>query len=93
MSDERALTELIEEIVDKGATTVEEIHRAIAADDQEIVAELLTKDPGLALAPDDNETRDLPLHTAAIHGRIELARILLDAGAEIDGGDILVEVD
>jgi hypothetical protein len=30
MSDERVLTELIEDAVDKGATTVEEIHRAIA---------------------------------------------------------------
>jgi hypothetical protein len=30
MSDEKTLTELIEETVDKGATTVEEIHRAIA---------------------------------------------------------------
>ena len=30
MSDERKLTELIEEAVDKGATTVEEIHRSIA---------------------------------------------------------------
>jgi len=30
MPDERALTELIEEIVDRGASTVEEIHREIA---------------------------------------------------------------
>jgi len=30
MSDEKALTELIEEVVDQGATTVEEIHRGIA---------------------------------------------------------------
>lgn len=30
MSDEKALNELIEEVVDQGATTVEEIHRAIA---------------------------------------------------------------
>ncbi len=30
MSDEKALSELIEEVVDQGATTVEEIHRAIA---------------------------------------------------------------
>lgn len=30
MSDEKKLTELIEEAVDKGATTVEEIHRSIA---------------------------------------------------------------
>lgn len=30
MSDEKALTTLIEEVVDHGATTVEEIHRAIA---------------------------------------------------------------
>jgi len=30
MSDEKTLNELIEEVVDQGATTVEEIHRAIA---------------------------------------------------------------
>ena len=30
MGDEKALTELVEEIVDRGATTTEEIHRAIA---------------------------------------------------------------
>ena len=30
MSDEKALSELIEEVVDQGATTVEETHRAIA---------------------------------------------------------------
>lgn len=30
MSDEKLLTELIEDAVDKGATTVEEIHHAIA---------------------------------------------------------------
>ena len=30
MSDEKVLTELVEDAVDKGATTVEEIHRAIA---------------------------------------------------------------
>jgi hypothetical protein len=30
MSDDKALTQLIEEVVDQGATTVEEIHRAIA---------------------------------------------------------------
>jgi hypothetical protein len=30
MNDEKALSELIEETVDQGATTVEEIHRAIA---------------------------------------------------------------
>jgi polyhydroxyalkanoate synthesis regulator phasin len=30
MSDDRTLSELIEEMVDKGATTAEEIHRAIA---------------------------------------------------------------
>lgn len=30
MSDEKTLTKLIEEAVDQGATTVEEIHRAIA---------------------------------------------------------------
>ena len=30
MSEDKALTELVEEAVDKGATTAEEIHRSIA---------------------------------------------------------------
>ena len=30
MSDEQALSELVRDVVDQGATTVEEIHRAVA---------------------------------------------------------------
>jgi len=64
-----------------------EIHRAIEAGDTELVATLLGADPGLVNAEDQNQTRDLPLHTAAAHGQLEIARLLLDAGAEVDAGD------
>lgn len=65
-----------------------EIHRAIVAGDTKGVAKLLARDPALASAPDDNDTRDLPLHTAAVHGRLDIARLLLDAGAAVDGSDV-----
>jgi ankyrin repeat protein/L-ascorbate metabolism protein UlaG (beta-lactamase superfamily) len=65
-----------------------EIHRAIAAGDADRVASLLAEDPGLVHSPDENATRDLPLHTAVFLGDPEMARRLLDAGAEVDGFDI-----
>jgi ankyrin repeat protein/L-ascorbate metabolism protein UlaG (beta-lactamase superfamily) len=64
-----------------------EIHQAITAGDRARVAELLRADPTLIRAQNENATRDLPLHTAAIAGNVEIARLLLDAGAEIDCGD------
>jgi ankyrin repeat protein/L-ascorbate metabolism protein UlaG (beta-lactamase superfamily) len=64
-----------------------EIHDAVAAGDQARVAGLLAADPTLASQPRDNPTRDLPLHTAAEQGNVEMARLLLDAGADIDGYD------
>ena len=64
-----------------------EIHDAVAAGDAARVAALLRAHPELVRAPNENQTRDLPLHTAAIGGQLEIARLLLDAGAEIDGFD------
>ena len=68
-------------------TQAGEIHQAITAGDPARVADLLRAHPDLVHAQDENVTRDLPLHTAAIAGNLEIARLLLDAGAEIDGGD------
>ncbi len=67
--------------------TAGEIHEAVAAGDQARVARLLAGDPALASQPDNNATRDLPLHTAATRGHVEIARLLIDAGADVDGYD------
>ena len=64
-----------------------EIHDAVAAGDAARVSALLRAQPELVRAPNENQTRDLPLHTAAIGGQLEVARLLLDAGAAIDGFD------
>jgi ankyrin repeat protein/L-ascorbate metabolism protein UlaG (beta-lactamase superfamily) len=65
-----------------------EIHQAVIDNDIERVAELLRSDPGLARLPDENDRfRSLPLHHAATNGHIEIARLLLEAGAPVDCGD------
>jgi len=65
-----------------------EIHQAVAAGDLNQVTKLLNQNPNLVSAQEENQTRDLPLHTAATHGQVEIAKLLLKAGADIDGGDI-----
>ncbi|MBU1699925.1 MAG: ankyrin repeat domain-containing protein [Candidatus Eisenbacteria bacterium] len=65
-----------------------EIHEAIAAGDAARVQQMLRENPDLINERSVNATRDLPLLTAAIHGNVEIARILLDAGADINCGDI-----
>lgn len=64
------------------------IHDAIVAGEVDRVAQLLREDPSLASDPLNNDTRDLPLHTAAIQGNLEIARLLIEAGADIDGYDV-----
>jgi ankyrin repeat protein/L-ascorbate metabolism protein UlaG (beta-lactamase superfamily) len=64
-----------------------EIHRAVTQGDQARVTELLRADPGLIRAQDENSTLDYPLHTAAAAGQVEIARILLHAGTNIDCED------
>lgn len=63
------------------------IHDAVLAGDAAGVARLLREDPGLVRAPSEGRFRDLPLHLAAAQGNLEVARLLLDAGADLDGGD------
>ena len=65
-----------------------EIHQAAAAGDLARVGELLAGSPDLVNAPEDNPTLDLPLHSAAIAGHIEVAGLLLEKGALVDGGDV-----
>jgi ankyrin repeat protein/L-ascorbate metabolism protein UlaG (beta-lactamase superfamily) len=64
-----------------------EIHRAIEAGDVELVKQILEKDPGAVTQPDDSQFREPPILVAAAAGNVEIARILLDAGANIDAGD------
>ena len=45
MSEDKALTQLVEEAVDKGATTAEEIHRSIAELPIKVLEEIRSSDP------------------------------------------------
>lgn len=65
-----------------------EIHRAIVDNDVARVTELLKANPALATAPDEGDPyRSQSLHFAAMGGNVELARILIEAGADIECGD------
>lgn len=65
-----------------------EIHQAVRDGDASRVAKLLQADRSLASAPDpDDRFQSLPLHLAANAGHLEVARLLLDAGAAVDGED------
>ncbi len=64
-----------------------EIHQAVSDGDLERVAQMLKEDPALVSAQNENQTRDLPLHTAAFHGQVAIAALLLKTGAAVDGGD------
>ena len=64
-----------------------DIHQAIREGDVDLVAKMLQEDPTLVTVQAENQTRDLPLHTAASEGQLKIAKLLLKAGAEVDGGD------
>jgi ankyrin repeat protein/L-ascorbate metabolism protein UlaG (beta-lactamase superfamily) len=64
-----------------------EIHRAIEAGDLARVKQILKSKPDAVFERDDNQFRELPIHFAATTGDIEIARLLLEAGADIDAGD------
>ena len=64
-----------------------EIHEAIQADDVARVKQILAADPGAINERDDGRFRELPIHIVAATGNIEITRLLLDAGADIDAGD------
>jgi len=64
-----------------------EIHEAIEAGDVARVKQILKDNPGAVTERADNQFREMPIHFAATTGNIEIARLLLEAGADIDAGD------
>ena len=64
-----------------------EIHLAAAGGDLDKVKDLLAGDATLISAQNQNATRDLPLHSAATDGQLEVIRFLVESGAEVDAGD------
>lgn len=69
------------------SATAGEIHLAAAGGDLAKVKSLLADDPTLINSEDQNGTRDLPLHSAATTGQLEVLRFLVESGAEVDAGD------
>lgn len=64
-----------------------EIHVAIEAGDLARVQSLVAADPDVVNQPRDSQYRDLPLHTAAIAGQVEIIDFLVENGAIVDGHD------
>jgi len=58
------------------------MHEAVKQGDLPAVKRLLSEDPGLARAADDH--LKTPLHWAAQYDHHEIAKVLLDAGAELE---------
>ena len=61
-----------------------EIHRAIEAGDAARVQQILASDPGAVSQRDEDQFHNLPIHTAASAGNVEITRILLDALVAIE---------
>ncbi len=59
-----------------------EIHDAAAAGDLAKAEKLLASDPKLLTADDDHG--DNPLHVAALNGRVDIAKLLLARGADVN---------
>lgn len=68
-----------EALIKAGAT--HNIHSAVRAGDVEVVRRMLDADPSLVHTPDPWN----PLFTAARAGRLEVAKLLIERGAVIDG--------
>ncbi|MCP4546281.1 MAG: hypothetical protein GY835_07435 [bacterium] len=64
-----------------------EIHEAVIEGDVAAVKSLLRSNPSCIHERDDSAMHNLPLLTAAISGNVEIAQLLLDAGADVNCGD------
>ncbi len=64
-----------------------DIHEAIQENDAVRVKQILDADPDAMNERDNGRFRELPIHIVATTGNVEIARLLLDAGADIDAGD------
>lgn len=64
-----------------------DIHKAAASGDLDQVKSLLAQDASLMTAEDQNATRDLPIHSAASTGQLEVIQFLVESGAIVDSGD------
>lgn len=64
---------------------LEKLHGAIVQADMERVRQMLTENPLLVCAKDENGRT--PLHLAAVEGNAEAARFLLSQGAEVEARD------
>lgn len=64
-----------------------EIHQAVDAGDLSRVKDLVRADAEVVNQPNDNEKRDLPLHSAAIAGQLEIIEYLIANGADVEGQD------
>jgi ankyrin repeat protein len=64
-----------------------DIHRAVEAGDLALVKQILKRDPGALTSRDNNRFREMPIHFAAASGNVDMMRLILDAGADIDAGD------
>lgn len=65
-----------------------EIHSAVEAGDRAKVVRLLAADPRCIGEADTTRDQNLPLHIAAVKNQVEIAKLLLEAGAKLEGGDV-----
>ncbi|MBU8922835.1 MAG: ankyrin repeat domain-containing protein [Bacteroidales bacterium] len=64
-----------------------DIHTAIQDGDVARVKAILKADPDAINESAENRFKELPIHMAAQTGNVEIARILIEAGADVDAGD------
>ena len=64
-----------------------EVHQAIEAGDLSRVQALVQADAEVTNQPNDDQYRNLPLHTAAIFGQLEIIDYLIANGAVVEGHD------
>ena len=77
-------------LLDRGAEVT--LHAAVALADSQRVRELVSRDPGV-VRRDNHWSRGGLLSLAVKHGHLEIVRLLLDLGADVDERVLLTEVE